>query len=371
MKNQFLILFLVLTIQSKSYSQAKISNLKDECKTENAFPYIESGVTHLAAEKINTLLQVRLLEIVPDAYEKCAFEKVMYDSINCCSYISFYEYTIAKNSKTLLSFRIIGETMGAYPENASWEYNFNVITGDLISSEEIFTEKGYAKLKEKITFNRRKRVNDFLTNLNSSLDDNKDANELEYENNQRDIYERCLDYINEDDFFYGSFLIQNDKIIFIRERCSNHAMRALDDLDSFNDEVFVKDVYNDLNEYGKALFSEDVESVQHMETSLKYNKILKGTINGKNAITCIFNKPYLDNSLSLYYWYDNHKTIIKWSGKLNGTRLELIENDHHDEKLKKWIPRALIEAEINQNSIIGLWKDQKTGRNLPLKLIKY
>jgi hypothetical protein len=370
MKIKFVLLFILSTINLKSYSQVKISNLKDECHTENAFPFAESSGNPIVAEKINILLQVKLLEIVPGAYKKCAFEKVMSDTANCCSYVFFSDYTVTKNTKTIVSLSMQGETMGAYPENASWNYNFNAVTGDVIFPEEIFTATGYATLKKKITAHRRKRLNDFLDGLSHAK--SKDPDDIELANDQREIYENCLPLIDDENFFYGSFLIKDDKLIFIRERCSNHAMRAVDDLDEFYDEVLVKDIYKELNDYGKALFSEDVASLKKMTPSITFNKILKGTINNKTPITCIFNTPYLDSSLVVNYWYDQHKTIIEWSGKVvNGKKLELIEYDYHDEALHKWISKALIEAEIKDNTIIGFWKDQRNGNNLPLRLVKY
>jgi len=370
MKINALLLVFGLTLSITVNAQLKVSHLKDECHTENVFPYIEPTANSKVAEKINIFLQVDLLGIVPGAYTKCAFEQVMYDTSHCCSSVSFYEYTITKNSQTIFSVSMDGETMAAYPENRTWTYNFNAVNGDLISPEDIFTESAYAKLKKQITANRLKEVEDFLAGLKTNPE-SKDPDEIEFENDQRQVYESCLEFITEEDFVHGSFLIENDKIIFIRERCSNHAMRAVDDLDKFYNEFLVKDIFNDLNAYGKALFSENTTALKTMAPSIRYNKLLKGTLNSKTPITCLFKTPYSDGSLSMVYWYDNHKTIIEWSGKLDGNRLELVENDHHDEKLRKWIPRALIEAAINQNIITGVWKDQKNGRSLPLKLIKY
>ena len=238
MKINALLLVFGLTLSITVKAQLKVSHLKDECHTENVFPYIEPGANSKVAEKINIFLQVDLLGIVPGAYTKCAFEQVMYDTSNCCSSVSFYEYTITKNSQTIFSVRMDGETMAAYPENRTWTYNFNAVNGDLISPEDIFTESGYAKLKKHITADRLKEVEDFLEGLKTNPE-SKDPDEIAFENDQRQVYESCLEFITEEDFVQGSFLIENDKIIFMRERCSNHAMRAVDDLDRFYNEFLV------------------------------------------------------------------------------------------------------------------------------------
>jgi len=371
-KKQVVNCIILLCAVSYAYSQdLKVVNIDGKgCTGE--FPFIISNSNPLASEKINTYLNVDLLEIVPGSFKKCPFEKVMYDSANCCAHTDFENYSININSKTILSISINGETTGAYSENANWNYNFNAITGDLIYPDELFTEAGYSKIKKQLISKRKAIVTEFLKGLNAQFISKKFEIDEERANDQKSIYEDCLQYIDDNDFIYGQFLIHKNFIVFTRERCSNHGMRAVDDLGEFSDTLKISEISNLLSRYGKALLFEDTKECQNIKPPISNTKILKGFINDKIPITCIFYRPYDDWSISIKYWYDKNKSVIEWRGTFrNKSKLNLIEDDYFDKKQDKWILKALINADVTADSIKGTWTNQKNGKKLTICLNRY
>lgn len=363
---------LLLCAVSYAYSQdLKVVNIDGKgCSGE--FPFIISNSNPLASEKINTYLNVDLLKIVPGSFKKCPFEKVMYDSANCCAHTDFDNYTININSKTILSISINGETTGAYSEIANWDYNFNAITGDVILPDELFTEAGYSKIKKQLISKRKAIVKEFLKGLNAQFISKKFEVDEERANDQKFIYEDCLQYIGDNDFKYGQFSIHKDFIVFTRERCSNHGMRTVDDLGEFSDTLKIAEISNLLSKYGKALLFENTKECQSIKPPISNTKILKGFINDKIPITCIFYRPYDDGSIMLRYWYDKNKSLIEWRGTFkNKSKLNLIEDDRYDEKQGKRIVKALINADVTADLIKGTWANPKNGKKLTISLDRY
>jgi hypothetical protein len=98
------------------------------------------------------------------------------------------------------------------------------------------------------------------------------------------------------------------------------------------------------------------------------HKLYKGKIDGKYPITVLINKVYEDGSFSANYWYDKNKKLIEWNGKIKGNHISMIENDYYSEETNQWIFRALIEAELKGNTMVGTWQDYKTKKYLNLEL---
>lgn len=371
-KKQVVNCIILLCAVSYAYSQDLMVVNIDGKGCTGEFPFIISNSNPLASEKINTYLNVDLLEIVPGSFKKCPFERVMSNSGSFSANTDFEEYSININSKTILSLSIKGETNAAYPQNASWDYSFNAITGDIIYPDELFTEAGYSKIKKKLIAKRKAKVTKFLKGLNAQFISKKFEVDEERANDQKSIYEDCLQYIGDDDFLYGQFTIHKDFIVFSRECCSNHAMSALDDLGEFSDTLKIAEISNLLSRYGKALLFEDTKECQNIKPPISNTKILKGFINDKIPITCIFYRPYADGNIMLRYWYDKNKSIIEWRGTFkNKSKLNLIEDDYFDKKQDKWILKALINADVSADSIKGTWTNQKDGKKLTISLNRY
>ncbi|PQA95595.1 hypothetical protein B0A69_04245 [Chryseobacterium shigense] len=352
-------LFFFLLISGLSFSQQKNIKISDlQPKSENAvFPVVSYVGNPLVEAKINTFLQVNELEYVPNSGSD-PFKKASTATNSYGNYLYFYSWEKLETPKNIVSIGMDGEASGAYPEGFSKWINFDVRTGNFINCQDLFQPNSVKAVENIINQKVKKRVNEFLSELKS------DKNPTEEVQDQIAMYEDCfmehtLEYIG---YYFGK-----DKLTFVAGRCSNHAMRALDDLGSHTIEIPYKDLEKYWSTYAKNLLS---GSEKTDKTRFQY-KLLKGKIDHKYPITVFIKHLYTDNnenSFSAMYWYDKNKKLIEWEGKISEDHISITENDYYDEKLEKWVPRAFIEADKKGNKIIGTWQDHKTKKYLNLEL---
>lgn len=321
---------------------------------DSVFPLISYAVDSRVENKINTFLQVDQLEYIPGSTQN-PFKLVSTGKTSYSNYIYFYSWEKLETPKNILSLGLDGEASGAYPEGFSIWKNFDLRTGNFINAKDLFQPGSVKTVENLIQKSVKKEVNDFLAQLKS------EKNPSEEVEDQIAIYEDCFtDFTLEDiEYYFGK-----EKLIFVAGRCSNHAMRALDDLGSHVVEIPYKDLEKYWSSYAKNLLS---GSEKTDRTNLSH-KLYKGKIDGKYPITVLINKVYEDGSFSANYWYDKNKKLIEWNGKIKGNHISMIENDYYSEETNQWIFRALIEAELKGNTIMGTWQDYKTKKYLNLEL---
>ena len=349
------LLFFIL-ISSLCFSQQKNVKITDlQPKTEDFnFPKISYTEKPLVENKINTFLQVDQLEYVPGS-DVSPSKLVSSGKTSYSNYVYFYSWEKLETPKNILSIAIDGEASGAYPEGFSIWKNFDLRTGNFINAKDLFQPNSVKTIENLIQKKVKKEVNDFLIQLKAEKNPSEEVSE------QISMYEDCFtDYTLEGIEYY----FPKNKIRFIAGRCSNHAMRALDDLGSHVVEFSYKELEKHWSSYTKNLLL-DSEKVD--KTSLD-NKLYKGKIDGKYPITVLINQVYADGSFSAKYWYDKNKKLIQWDGKLKGNHISIIENDYYSEETNQWIFKALVEADVQGNKIIGTWQDYNTKKYLKLEL---
>ncbi|AZA77929.1 hypothetical protein EG347_10560 [Chryseobacterium sp. G0186] len=359
MKKKILFFLLISGLGFSQQKNVKISNLPP--KTEDStFPVISYAENPLVESKINTFLQVDQLEYVPNSGTN-PFKLVSTGTTSYSNYVYFYDWKKLETPKNILTIGLDGEASGAYPESFSDWKNFDLRTGNLINAQDLFQTNAVKTVENLIGQRIKKRVNDFLKELKS------EKNKAEDTEDQIALYEGCSTeaYLDDIRYYFGK-----DKLTFVAGRCSNHAMRALDDLDSHEIEFSYKELDKYWSPYIKNLLSGSEKTDQ---TSFR-NKLYKGKIDGKYPITVLIKRLYPNNdrsgisSFNAEYWYDKNKKLIQWDGTMKGNHISIIENDHYSEESSQWIPRALIEAEMKGDKMIGTWQDYKTKKYLTLEL---
>ncbi|MGE8514090.1 MAG: hypothetical protein ACN6N7_15430, partial [Chryseobacterium culicis] len=304
--------------------------------------------------KINTFLQVDQLEYVPGSGGN-PFKLASTATNSYSNYVYFYSWDKIETPKNILSIAINGEASGAYPEEfADWK-NFDLRTGNYINPEDLFQAESFKTINGLIQKRIQKRVGDFLNQLKS------EKNLSEETPDQIALYEDCFtEYtLNGIKIFF-----EKDKLTFVAGRCSNHAMRALDDLGSHKIEFSYKELDKYWSSYAKNLIS----GSEKTEITSLNNKLYKGKIDGKYSITVLISQVYDDGSFSAKYWYDKNKKLIEWNGKIKGNHISIIENDYYSEETNQWVFKALVEADLQGRKIIGTWQDEKTKKYLTLEL---
>ncbi|MBP1167282.1 MULTISPECIES: hypothetical protein [unclassified Chryseobacterium] len=353
MKKSIVFFLLISGLSFSQQQKVKISNLQP--KTEDTvFPVVSYSENPRVENKINTFLQVDQLEYVPGSGGN-PFKLASTATNSYSNYVYFYSWDKIETPKNILSIAINGEASGAYPEEfADWK-NFDLRTGNYINPEDLFQAESFKTINGLIQKRIQKRVGDFLNQLKS------EKNPSEETPDQIALYEDCFtEYtLNGIKIFF-----EKDKLTFVAGRCSNHAMRALDDLGSHKIEFSYKELDKYWSSYAKNLIS----GSEKTEITSLNNKLYKGKIDGKYSITVLISQVYDDGSFSAKYWYDKNKKLIEWNGKIKGNHISIIENDYYSEETNQWVFKALVEADLQGRKIIGTWQDEKTKKYLTLEL---
>lgn len=352
-----LLFILISTICFSQQKNVRVSNLKPQSENYN-FPVVSFPSKPLIENKINIFLQVSELEYIPGS-GKNPFQLASTATNSYQNFVYFYEWKKLETPQNILSLSIDGEASGAYPEGFSEWKNFDLRTGNHINNQDIFKPDSTGTIEKIINKNVGDKIQGFLDEIKSHSDHDHDENE------QIRMYEECLESVKDGKLAYTKFFFGKDRLTIVRERCSNHAMRALDDLGSYEIALPYKDIQQYLSAYGKNLLSESEKAVRQNTAE---NKLYKGKIDQRYPITLLIKQIYEDGSFSAFYWYDKNKKLIEWTGSLRNSHISVTENDYYSEELKKWIPKASIEADVKGNKIVGTWQDYQTKKYLNLEL---
>lgn len=220
-------------------------------------PYVESGNRKIAA-KINTSIYFDMLEMPAPRNFHAGIRNVPETMSSSQSDIGF---EVWRNDGKILGIEINAEGCGAYCEGYSSYFNFDAASGERIEPSDIFTSSGLAALNKKLTQQRIARVSKEIVRLKQEsrkakpgTTPNGDANYFE---DSIALYEECHARFTEENtgenrqVLYSQMKFHKNTLVFISGRCSNHAMRALDNLDTFENTFSLKDISPYLSAYGK------------------------------------------------------------------------------------------------------------------------
>lgn len=320
------------------------------------FPVVHFSKNKVAEEKINIYLQLEELEHLPGVFKKNPFEHVMPHDGAYSGTTSFYNWKRQTTNPNILSLSQEAESVGAYPEGYTSYHNFDARTGSAIGLEDMFTKNGLNALRKTLNQQVKNTIEDYVAELKKSGQDS--AYSQEEKDEQIGMYETCLEGVLDYEMEYYSFYFSSDSIVFERGRCSNHAMRALDDLDNYDIPMAFSTVKQYLTPYGENLL---FNSNKPVSAASPKGKLYKGFINEKYAVKAKISDIYKDGSLTMQYWYDKSKTPIEWNGTFKNNHFSLKEGD-----------AAQVEADWKDNKkIAGTWTNLKTKQVLKLELEAY
>lgn len=163
------------------------------------------------------------------------------------------DYQIRRNDAQVLAMSLRMEGCGAYCENFDVYYQFNAATGRSIGLQDVFTRKGFEQLSRRtaqLNIDKIKREIKRLKKIKS-----------EYAEEALSVYEPCLEFrvaslTSPIDNEYTKFQIDPSSVSFFDDRCSNHAMRAVDDLGDFVNTFKSAQLKPYLTPYGRVLMGQ-------------------------------------------------------------------------------------------------------------------
>ena len=315
----------------------------------NVMPLVSSSNTQ-ADRRINDYLFIDALSQLPTQLQTKKTITTMPAS-------TAYGYQVVRNDRKVLSLNIRMGYCGAYCEESNASYHFDAQTGHHIGLTDVFTKQGIAQLDAKINQLNITRIERTVKHLKSiKRNDTTEA--------QLELYSDCLSSKKERsktpfNTFYSTFQINNRTVTFTSDRCSNHAMRALDDIGDFDNSMSLTQLTPYFTAYGKALFSPTANDTFHPSA---FGQVLYGTL-GNARITMLLEPPQTSNdtpesTVSGQYFYDQYKTSIELYGSLKDNAITLTENDERTPKT--------ITLTINGASLSGYWQGE--GKIYPIRV---
>ncbi|WP_154668204.1 hypothetical protein [Pseudoduganella violaceinigra] len=287
--------------------------------------------------------------------------------------ISEISYSLTRSDDRVLALELDYEGCGAYCEHQWDVYNFDAATGRIIFYSDLFTPQGGKALFQQ---NLAKRINEYrqaIAELNKEAasrrrkqgistpwpqprSDSKQDDEEARITETVDMYQRCIDSMRSPE--YASYFtrensplkLEDSSITFLFGRCSNHAMRALDEVGDQQVVYSIAALAPHFTAYAKYLLMGGPPAAPRAEP---YQQFLQGRV-GQAAITLQLSRPASDGAVSGNYFYNKYRKPIALGGKVTGNAIELTEIASADS------PKPLIRATIKGESLAGQWIGKKT-----------
>lgn len=200
-------------------------------------------------DSINSQLIQSLFDIDVKSDYKKVFQNAWATKESSINYLSFLNYKINTLNDQLYSVTFYTEGCGAYCEEYEQSYNFDIKSGNKIILDSLFTFTGKKKFLKNISNQKSKEINNYITWLKKEQKTKED----QIINQSIELYRTCLKSLPFKSLEYIDFKIKKDSIILTSDRCSNHAMRALDNLGDYTFTFHKSDLDILLNDYGKNL----------------------------------------------------------------------------------------------------------------------
>jgi len=316
------------------------------------FPYFiaKDKKKKSVAENINIYLHLNYLELLPKSYKKNPFEMVNRDK--GMPRLIVYSFEIEQKAK-FISVYMQMEGCGAYCEEFDTRKIFLTQNGQIVTAKSLFTKQGLKEFNNINHKNIQKTIKQFLKN--------------KIDKEQRELYDNCLerDYTGKI-FEYSNFSIDKDRFTIYSERCSNHAMRALDDIGDFSNSYSFKEIKSYLSLLGKYLLDKHQKHLPNRE-------IVEGVYSGKIAhkypIKLFIQEVNDDGSLGAYYWYEKYQQPIDLGGNYRDKKLKLYFKKY-DEEQEKWIKVESFIGDLKHGKFKGIWENLQTDKGFDVRLNK-
>jgi hypothetical protein len=250
-------LLLLSLLPSIIYSQtADISDIKytnSDPKSEYRFPKIHLLNNPKISEKINDSLRSQFLYVKPGCPENFIFEEVR-TTPEHIAILYDINYKIIYDKKNILSLSLEAQGCGAYCEDFTEHYNFNLKTGNRIYLDSVFTPKGIIVFVEYLNSNKEKQIQKTINNIRDSLKSKTaiidSISKSDYQERLQ-LYTECLQQKEtKEDVPNLDFDLKDTSISVYIHRCSAHYNMTLDDLGDFKIMTDLKFWKNYLTPYG-------------------------------------------------------------------------------------------------------------------------
>lgn len=342
-----------------------IKNVKNATFQQSDFPFFFSKTYPQSATNINELIQYDFFEKVYKESDFSDSKRSPFSGKTHKRSAYIYGFDVNKN-ENYITLSINAEGCGAYCEGYTIDYIFDVYTGRVISLIDLLSPAGSKQLEKTIRAMNKSKIKAYIKDKPTAA--NKALTEAdEYEIEQYEMYKDCYNsrFVKYPDSYYKvneltSFSLENNTLSTTFGRCSNHALRALDEIDDFVNKFTFKELESYLTPDAKMYLSNKPHRLAKLKTPYQ---IYHGKIANKYPITMIRQKH-----LGWVYWYNKYKTPIDLhSVKIKQNNTYVLQEGHHN-GINKWIYTSEFRLTQKGNTLIGVFVNLKSGKEMVVEL---
>ena len=277
--------------------------------------------------------------------------------------IASQDFELTRLDARVLTLRFDIDGCGAYCEEYSTSYSFDLRNGRMLHSADLFTKAGMRNVATAMHKEKRRLYKGQITELQQALraeqmKPSPDRENLDDLQERLELNQECLartqEYARRDNasFHYSwSFLPQH--ALLHAGRCSNHASRALDDVGDIDLPLSYATLRQGMAAYGRTVLLGEGDA----RSSQIFGQVLRGKI-GAQPIVMLLQRQN-DDSISGSYFYTRHRKAIDLYGRINGNDITLSEHDADSNVT------AQLTLRVDDKQLRGEWQQDKA---LPVTL---
>ncbi len=250
--------FFILLLPLLASSQVIVKEIKEMHpvrKTEEyVFPLIKAKSSTIS-DRINNTLCSDFLDVDRRKIKKSIFENIWPGGENNYGLLSDISFEVLQNSNRIFGISISAEGCGAYCEEFTRYYNFDLQTGKQFFLEDLLTADGKKLLLESINKQKKETLEhkirlakETLRRKGSSLSEE----DKEYYEEMIEVYSNCLER-KQSSFEYAQFSLQQKTLAVFTGRCSAHVNRNVDELGDFEFGFSITSWKKHFSKYGLSL----------------------------------------------------------------------------------------------------------------------
>lgn len=194
-----------------------------------SFPRVGIANRPQLAGRINRDLAMDLLEVDIDTLKGPLFQQVWGDGEGGLPRLSTLTWTSARPLGNVLSFEFSGEACGAYCEDFSIHFNYDLRTGERLQFDSLFTQGGSIAVNDLVGKRWNMAVEREIALLEDSLQKHGRSDEEREElTASLNLYKSCLAERSGLPPYVEDFDLHRNELWLRVARCSTHADREID-----------------------------------------------------------------------------------------------------------------------------------------------
>lgn len=328
------------------------------------FPFVsgnDARVDSRITARINNLLFIETFEILAPVNANDGLHEVSADTWQSLASIDF---EVGRNDGHVLSIWLNSENCGSYCEAHTSTYAFDATSGRHLGLEDLFSAAGLEALNKDLKSANLAAIEAAIGRLKASLkaskgkktSDNQPGLSREELTAAIGMYNDCIKQRKSPDYDkfqqLGMPQIQAQTVVFSVERCSNHAMQALDEVGNFSLGFSPEQLKPWLSAYGRDMLLGEASGA--VAPTSPWGQVWRGAIDVKLPVTL-----YLGAANSLYaptdrYFYDDYRKPIALTRSINNATITLTEAES-----KETPPPRLVLSQ-QDGGLRGSWEGKRT-----------